>query len=298
MTVSSVIWDKFGVMTRTEPNGEVFVAPIIKGYHINEMIGFWHPNRADTHLHGMTSDIEGDPQTGLITFTHEGNQYRVRDLREEDGYWLSAFKIALTEKILEGILVGTLPLKIGLSFGRTEEQLHPAESLYIAYDPTDNYVIALVYTLGAREWVRTDGDWKLRGPVDETVRKLRKIFINPDHAKDLVSRMDADPIQVTDALFFCVPTVSDEPGSFLKSPLDFSGSSMPESYKTTYHLSLVTPEKDYHQISNDGLEQTEVRHQYIDAQKWIKDQSGMDYRGFMLMVLEDQSGMSVAYESF
>ena len=300
MTESSFIRDKDGVLTRTRGDGHVLVAPVINIIRINDVICFSIANGDDIYVRDMTSLIESDEVTGSITFTHEGDTYSVRDLQEEDGYWLSSFNIALPLEALGRTLEAMLPLKLGLAFGRTQAQLHPPEGLFVHCSKAEAFVLALVYRFGKTEWYRGNHDW-IKADEYTTANpdpEIEIVGIDPGRGAELVALFDTGPVKVKTVMRLRNPFMVSKPGDLLKGPLEYSASSIPGSFSPTYHLSLVTPEKDYQQISNDGLSQAEARRQYSEAIKLIAAQSKWVYSGFMLMVLEDQSGMSVAYESF
>ncbi len=132
------------------------------------------------------SRLTQSSSTDRIEFISNDVRYRIRELRETDGIWLSPLKTPLPVSVLEDYVT-------------KGDKMNP-ESL-TAYVLEDSpYVVGLVYYGSAGAYVRTDGDWLLLSPSDETFTgsNLLGVDIDPDRANEFIELYDGNFVSVTD----------------------------------------------------------------------------------------------------
>lgn len=140
-----------------------------------------------------STDVSVGKSTGRITFTAGDAQYRIRELRETDGLWLSKYKMSLPVEALE---------QLTIKGGTVEETLQA-----FALDDSA-YVVGVVYTSSLGRWSRIDGDWVLITPDDDTFSGMVVMDLDPDQSTQFIDLYDRNFVSVTDAEKFEVsPTV-------------------------------------------------------------------------------------------
>lgn len=143
-----------------------------------------------------SDNITVNGTTGRLSFISSDTPYRVRELREDDGEWLSKYKTLLPLEAL-GAIVG--PMNKGDDVDTTSGPDPLSESLD-AFSLEDSvYVVGLVYTNNAGRWIRVDGDWVLMSPTDDTYDDMVVTTIDPDRADEFVQMYDNNFVTVEDA---------------------------------------------------------------------------------------------------
>lgn len=133
-----------------------------------------------------TDSITVDPSTARLEFESDGKTFRVREPRENDGAWLSKYKISL-------------PLDAIRAFAIRGVSMNPEETLD-AYATDDSpYIVGLVYTNGVGRWTRVDGDWVLLASDDDTFDDMNVFEIDPERADEFLTLYDDNYVSVTDA---------------------------------------------------------------------------------------------------
>lgn len=133
-----------------------------------------------------TSEVSVDPQTARMEFVSNDTTYRIRELRETDGSWLSVYKTDLPAEALR-------------AFAKTGEDMDIQETLDAFALEDSVYVVGLVYTNGMGRWSRVDGDWILLASDDATYEGLEAISIDADRAQSFITLFDKNFVTVTDA---------------------------------------------------------------------------------------------------
>lgn len=146
-----------------------------------EQIDFIQPTR-----------ISRDRATGRLSFESGGDSYTVRELREDDGQWISKYKTWLPIAALQTLINGD-----------TVEDLSQVEESIDAFALDDSpYVLGVVYTNNAGRWVRLNGDWVLLAPEDTTYSGMGVINIDPERADEFLALYDDNFVTVQDAEAF------------------------------------------------------------------------------------------------
>lgn len=128
--------------------------------------------------------------TGTIEFRSMNVDYTIRELREEDGYWISSLQMPLPVSVMEDMLGS-------LNKGILMDDMQDEKLLAYAFDDS-LYVVGLVYSNGMGRWVRSEGDWVLMGADDDTFKDAVVMEIDPDKADEYVDLYDANYVPVSD----------------------------------------------------------------------------------------------------
>lgn len=146
--------------------------------------------------------VSFDRGTGRLYFVSEGTKYRVRDIVEDDGQWLSKYHTLLPIAAIEQIISGGKVSATDLS--------GPDETID-AYALDDSaFVLGLLYTNDSGRWSRVGGDWVLLDPNDETFDDMDSVFtIDPDRTDEFLELYDNNFVSVDDAEAYEAPEVEE-----------------------------------------------------------------------------------------
>lgn len=117
----------------------------------------------------ISDEITNNKNTGIITFSDSENDYYIRPLRDEDGYWLSALKTplpveALMQKI-KWIQRNTMAIfEQGSNTSALQEETLAAFSY-----PGSTAIVGLIYNDSVGRWLRIEGDWILVNDIDDSL---------------------------------------------------------------------------------------------------------------------------------
>lgn len=130
--------------------------------------------------------VTQSPNTDRIEFVSNDVSYRIRELRDEDGIWLSQFATPLPSSVLEDYIL------------KGDRMIQESLTAYALEDSP--YVVGLVYIGTAGSYVRKDGDWLLLSPNDTTftASNMLGIDINPSKANEFIELYDANFVSVSD----------------------------------------------------------------------------------------------------
>jgi hypothetical protein len=146
-----------------------------------------------------SKDLTVDQKTGRLTFTSAATRYRLRELREDDGVWLSKYKTLLPLPAL-GALVE--PGTSGDQVASPDDSNNIQNETLDAFATEDSvYIVGVVYTNSAGRWVREGGDWLLLSGSDTTFSgdDLIVITVDPRKADQFLDMFDQNFVTVTDA---------------------------------------------------------------------------------------------------
>jgi hypothetical protein len=173
------IYPRVGVLNRDgDPD---FGEPIKRAYSDNDSVTIEYSD-GDVEEFDATN-ITLDPNTGRLIFESEGDTYRVRELAEDDGEWLSKYRTMLPINAVESLAGGNVD-----------------DDTLDAYASEDSpYVLGLVYTNEAGRFLREDGDWVALSPNDETFNDMIVTSIDPERAQEFIDLYDRNYVSVADA---------------------------------------------------------------------------------------------------
>jgi hypothetical protein len=146
-----------------------------------------------------STDLTVDQKTGRLTFTSAATRYQLRELREDDGEWLSKYKTLLPLPAL-GALVE--PGTSGDQVASPDDSMNnPSESIDAFATEDSVYIVGVVYTNTAGRWSRQGGDWILLAGSDTTFSDddMMVIPIDPAKAGQFLDMYDQNHVTVTDA---------------------------------------------------------------------------------------------------
>jgi len=153
----------------------------------------------DPPMRQFPVDIEQtttDPTTGTISFTVFDGNYTIRKLQEEDGVWVSKYKIPLPVEALESI-VDTEGMSTFMAYtGRTVQE---EELTALSESDTDGPVAAVTYVNALGMFERRNGSWILLAPGHDTFNGLYGTFIDPEKAEEFLSTFDKGGMTVPEA---------------------------------------------------------------------------------------------------
>ena len=179
-----MIFPTMGVLTKVgDPE---FGVPIQKAYVVGDTLTTVNDDGSETPYAAENVSEEG--KTGRIIFRADNADYRIRELREDDGYWMSKYKTLLP--------VGALQLLINQKSKDTD--MDTSEILSAYANDNSVYVIGLVYENDLGRWLRIDGDWSLMDEEDKTFMDSIAIEIDPERADDYIELYDKNYVTVTD----------------------------------------------------------------------------------------------------
>jgi hypothetical protein len=124
-----------------------------------------------------------------LEFDSGDEHYLIRELREEDGVWVSRYKTALPIEALEDLISGDTMTDLPL--GSTEK--------ITAYALDDSsFVVGLTYANADGTYTRADGEWVQSPDDDTTFDGMISMEIDPDKADDYVDLYDRNFVSVVD----------------------------------------------------------------------------------------------------
>jgi len=142
----------------------------------------------------LSGNIEEFPVTRLsqskstdrIEFVSNEVRYRIRELWDTDGLWLSSLKTPVPSGVLE------IYVDKGEKMG---------EELLRAYVLDDSpYVVGLVYETSSGKYVRMDSDWVLLSPNDVSfvADNIFSVEIHKAKSNDFIELYDKNYVSVSD----------------------------------------------------------------------------------------------------
>ena len=148
-----------------------------------------------TNVEYNCDQITQDTITGRLEFASDGETYRIRELREDDGEWLSSLKVSLPIFALTGLINqgATMATNTGLE-------------TFTAYALDDSvYVVGLIYSNGIGRWSRVDGDWNLLSSTDDIFSTSVAMDLDPKKADEYIDLFDKNYVTITDTEAYELP---------------------------------------------------------------------------------------------
>lgn len=146
-----------------------------------------------------SDDVTVDGNTGRLNFTSTGTPFGIRELREDDGSWLSRYKTLLPLPAL-GNLIGRVGDTKDMAIANPTD---PRETLDAFSTDDSPYIVGVLYTNSAGRWSREGGDWVPVSPDDSTFNTdeddLIITPIDPNRADQFLSLFDQNYVSVSDA---------------------------------------------------------------------------------------------------
>jgi hypothetical protein len=153
----------------------------------------------DPPMRQFPVDIEQtttEPTTGTISFTVFDGNYTIRKLQEEDGVWVSKYKIPLPVEALESIVDTEGNSGYMAYTGKTVQE---EELTALSESATDGPVAAVTYINALGMFERRNGSWILLAPEHDTFDGLYGTFIDPEKAEEFLATFDKGGMTVPEA---------------------------------------------------------------------------------------------------
>lgn len=140
----------------------------------------------------VESDITVDEFTGIIRFSTLHSDYMIRVLREEDGTWLSRYKISLpVEAIVQS-------LKRDMERDPMDPVVDAEDTLYAAVFAGQTIVVGLIYDNDFGRYARIGGEWVLMSDFEPDFDDIIVIPIDPEQADAFVELYDTKTLTIND----------------------------------------------------------------------------------------------------
>ena len=197
-----LIFPSYGVLT--EIGSPDFGIPIQSAYTVGDTITTVNADGTETPYDA--ENVSEERKTGRIVFKANDTEYRIRELREDDGYWMSKYKTLLPISALE-LLIKPQSKDTGMDITTPEDV---TESITAYASDSSVYVLGLIYENTLGRWLRVDGDWSLMAEDDMTFLDAIVIEIDPDRADEYIDMYDNNYVTITDTENYEVPTEETE----------------------------------------------------------------------------------------
>jgi len=193
---NKTLWPSKGVLSRLGEDAETTAFEY--AYFDNEKDGyltFASSNALPLVFKVEEGDLTKKESNNTISFESFGYNYIVRNLREEDGIWMSKYQIPLPVEALETIIdQASESMYMAYMDGYS-----PQEELLVALAlPDSDYIYGLMYSSETGDWIRVDGDWALMSPVDNTFEDSVGLVIDPNMAEEYLEKYDSQRLTVSD----------------------------------------------------------------------------------------------------
>jgi hypothetical protein len=117
----------------------------------------------------VSDEITNNKNTGIITFSDSENDYYIRPLRDEDGYWLSALKTPLPVEALMQKIKWIQRNNMALFEQGSSTAALQEETLAAFSYPGSTAIVGLIYNDSVGRWLRIEGDWILVNDIDDSL---------------------------------------------------------------------------------------------------------------------------------
>lgn len=126
----------------------------------------------------------------IFAFNSKQGSFMLRPFNEDDGLWVSKYKISVPAEVLEEKVVNDSAVAIGQLLGLPAPESQPFEEQLIAYvDETSKTVIDLIYiSYGA--YARVASEWQQINLDEDLYNNAVTYEIEPSKASDLLSKFD------------------------------------------------------------------------------------------------------------
>lgn len=126
-----------------------------------------------------------------ITFEGDGKFWLIRGLEQEDGLWLSKYKMELPTEVLQQLIVGrskpALTKYLGVNIPDT---LPEFETLLVYFSEASKNIFALNYMSSIGNYTRLDYDWESSEVSYDYYEDLAVAEIDPEKANELLKKFD------------------------------------------------------------------------------------------------------------
>jgi hypothetical protein len=196
LTNNKILWPSKGVLSRLgEDSG---TTAFEYAYFDSENFGyltFASSNAIPLIFEVEEQDLKKKESNNTISFQSSEYNYLIRNLREEDGIWMSNYRIPLPVEVLEKI-IDQASESMYMAY---RNDYNPKEELLVALAlPDSDFIYGLMYSSESGDWIRINSDWLLMSPVDNTFEDSVALPISPDRAEEYIEKYDSEKLTISD----------------------------------------------------------------------------------------------------
>jgi hypothetical protein len=196
LTNNKILWPSKGVLSRLgEDSG---TTAFEYAYFDSENFGyltFASSNAIPLIFEVEEQDLKKKESNNTISFQSSEYNYLIRNLREEDGIWMSNYRIPLPVEVLEKI-IDQASESMYMAY---RNDYNPKEELLVALAlPDSDFIYGLMYSSESGDWIRVNSDWLLMSPVDNTFEDSVALPISPDRAEEYIEKYDSEKLTISD----------------------------------------------------------------------------------------------------
>jgi hypothetical protein len=138
-----------------------------------------------------TAKLATENDGAYLTFQADGNIWLIRSLNEDDGLWISKYKMELPVEVLEQLIVsrsrGALNKYLGVSIPEGSPEF---EDLTAYFSDTSKSIFALNYLSSNGTYTRIDYSWQKSDTSYDYYEDLSVAEIDPNKANELLEKYD------------------------------------------------------------------------------------------------------------
>ena len=200
-----VVFQGFGALIKEANNPEESYQRTILGAYrypgatgTNDNLLVVYPEPPSNDFPVDSEETTTDPTTGIITFSVFDGNYTIRKLEENDGTWVSKYKIPLPVDALESI-VETERVMNYMAYMTKPEQPAGEELVALSQSDTTGPIYAVSYKNAIGLFERVNGSWVLLGAGHKEYDGLFETVIDPERADEFLATFDKGGMTVEDA---------------------------------------------------------------------------------------------------
>ena len=130
-------------------------------------------------------------QGQIFAFNSKQGAFLLRPFNEDDGIWVSKYKIPVPADSLEEKVVNDSAVAIGQLLGVPAPEVEPFEEQLLAYvDETSKTLIDLIY-ISYSAYARVASDWQQINLDEDLYNNATAYEIESNKASDLINKFDA-----------------------------------------------------------------------------------------------------------
>jgi hypothetical protein len=149
------------------------------------------PEGAIKYFDVETVKISAESDGAYITFQADGNYWLIRGISEDDGVWVSKYKMELPVEVIQQLIIGrsreALNKYLGVSI---PESVPEFESLTAYFSDTSKSIFALNYLSSSGTFTRLNYAWDRSETSYDYYEDLSVAEIDPDKASQLLDKYD------------------------------------------------------------------------------------------------------------
>jgi hypothetical protein len=193
---NKILWPSKGVLSRLgEDSGTTAFEYAYFDSENSGYLTFASSNAIPLIFQVEEQELKKKESNNTISFESSGYNYIIRSLREEDGIWMSNYRIPLPVEVLEKI-IDQASESMYMAY---MNDYNPKEELLVALAlPDSDFIYGLMYSSESGDWIRVNNEWVLMSPVDNTFEDSVALPISPDRAEEYIEKYDSEKLTISD----------------------------------------------------------------------------------------------------